>query len=564
MSNSVASSVVSNPGKYSVPPEIRALKPKDVSCLVKKIDGGFYVYEHLRIDDPKRPGKKKNATGAYLGKIVDGKYIPHKQEQKSIIDSDDYDNLDYGAYAIALSCSKSVFDRISNVFTNVKDATLIYVVSIIYFVNHYVPARDLREIFIQSFLCKKYSIATLSENKVGEFLEKLGRHSKKRLQFEQSLIDNGSNTYNIDGHVILCCSRNNELADYGSKYEELGDTQANFMFVFDAKNKRPVASHAFDGGIPDKLAVKDTLKAHKFENARFRMDSGFYAEDNFELYRENNCTFIIPIPGTTNLKKSVMKRLSFESSFIHERTNSHNCKEYSSIQYQVFTVQQVSDMVWEDTKDRSRQINEERLANLKEGEKLKKHYPKREEYSFPNDRIIVYKDSLMYEKLVYDYKKCIGDGRHTEEDLARLEPGFGIILLRTNDLISTPKDIYVEYKGRWSVETFYDYVENGVSFKALHEENYYVQQAIAFLMIIEGCIYSEVQHMVEEATASYVHNMSIDECIRIAGRLKLSQHCDNTWHANTMKGKINDMFMYFGVQVQEDIKFLDTFCRGSE
>ena len=84
MSNSVASSVVSNPGKYSVPPEIRALKPKDVSCLVKKIDGGFYVYEHLRIDDPKRPGKKKNATGAYLGKIVDGKYIPHKQEQKSI------------------------------------------------------------------------------------------------------------------------------------------------------------------------------------------------------------------------------------------------------------------------------------------------------------------------------------------------------------------------------------------------------------------------------------------------------------------------------------------------
>ena len=523
---------------------------------VKKIDGGYYVYEHLRVDDPKHPGKKKNASGAYLGRIADGQFLPHNQEEQSILVDDDYDNLDYGPYALALACSSSVFDRIKLVYKNLQDATTIYVIALIYFVNHYIPARDLREIYVQSYLCKKYTLACMSENKVGEYLEKLGRHSKKKNKFEQSLIDDGSGLYNIDGHVILCCSKNNELADYGSKYCELGDTQANFMFVYDAKNKRPVASHAFDGGVPDKVAVRDTLSSHKFIKARFRMDSGLYMEENLGLYRDNDCIFIIPVPGTTNIKKAVLKRLSFNGSFVHERVNSHNKIEYSSVQYKIYTVEEISESVWEDAQEKSRQINAARTANLKDGEKLKKHYPKREKYSYPEDRIIVYKDSLMHDKLCYDYKKCIGDGKHTEEEFNRLEPQFGVILLRTNDLVSTAEAIYNEYKDRWKIETYYNYVANGAEFGALHEENYYSQQGVSLLMVVEGCIYAEVQKKIEDAPSSYISNMSMDECIRIAGRLKLSQHSDNSWHTNSLKGKIIGLFEYFNVDPKADVAHL--------
>ena len=122
-------------GKYSVPPEIRALKPKGISCLVKKIDGHYYVYEHLRVDDPNRPGKKKNATGKYLGTIADGAFIPYGQESTSITDEDP-DNLDYGPYGLALACSPSLLTVLKEAFNNTKDATTIYVIAIIYFVNH--------------------------------------------------------------------------------------------------------------------------------------------------------------------------------------------------------------------------------------------------------------------------------------------------------------------------------------------------------------------------------------------------------------------------------------------
>ena len=224
------------PGKYSVPAYIRALKPKNVSCLVKKIDGGYYVYEHKRVDDPKNPGKKKNATGAYLGVIdeVNLRFIPSgdfSNEKRSSICYTLPSLLDYGKYALPIAVSGDVLTRLKKVFENSNDCETIYVISLIYFANHYVPARDIKELYTQSYLSWKYPNVSLSENSVSDFLSSLGNHIKERLKFEQSLIDEGSGKYNIDGHVVLCCSVNNELSDYGSKYQKLRDKQGNFMMV---------------------------------------------------------------------------------------------------------------------------------------------------------------------------------------------------------------------------------------------------------------------------------------------------------------------------------------------
>lgn len=549
-------------GKYAVPAEIRALKPKGISCLVKKIDGHYYVYEHLRVDDPNKPGKKKNATGRYMGTIVDGEYIPYGEESVSITDEDP-DNLDYGPYGIALACSSELLPMLKKAFRNTKDATTIYVIAMIYFVNHYVPARDLHEIYTQSILCKKFTTVNLSENAAGEFIKALGNHSKKRLTFEQLLIDDGSGKYNIDGHVILCCSVDNELADYGAKYPQLGNTQSNFMMVYDAEKKRGVACVAFEGGISDKTEVADVLGAHKFHGARFRIDSGFYSEGNMELFRQNECFFTIPVPATTILRKTILRHLEFESSFIHQRKDSQGKDAFSSVQYKEYVVSDLEKMAADDAVADARQKEEDYLKTLAAGQKrTKRFYPRKIERSkYGTDRIIVFKDQLMHDKLAFDYKKSIGDGKHTEEEYEKLEGQFGVIALRTNDPNSTPIEVYVEYKDRWGIETYYNYVRNGLDLNGLHTQDYYVQQGIGFLTLVEGQIYSNVLKKIQDASLPYIKNMSVQECVRVAGRLKLAQHPDNTWHQNSMKGKVNDLFEYFGVNIEQMIADLNKLSK---
>ena len=557
-------------GKYSVPAYIRALKPKNVSCLVKKIDGGYYVYEHKRVDDPKNPGKKKNATGAYLGVIdeVNLRFVPSgdfSNEKRSSIRYTLPSLLDYGKYALPIAVSGDVLTRLKNAFENSNDCETIYVISLIYFANHYVPARDIRELYTQSYLSWKYPNVSLSENSVSDFLSSLGNHIKERLKFEQSLIDEGSGKYNIDGHVVLCCPVNNELSDYGSKYQRPGDKQENFMMVYDAGNKRVISCAAFDGSLPDKSAVLDTLKQHKFVKARFRVDSGFYSEINLGEYRKNDCIFIVPVPGTTTLKKMAIKRLNFKASFIHQRMDSSRNTVFSSVQYIEYTVDELEAFAIQEALEECQEKIAKQEKEQKKGEKLPKIYPGKINTSqFPKDRVIVYKDSLMHDRLVFDYRCNIGDGKHTEEELTALEPQFGVILLRTNDSKATPEQLYIEYKDRWPIETFYNYVRNGVDFSAFHESDYNVQQGISFIMVVEGLIYASVQKKIDNADFAYVQNMSMDECIRKSGRLKLAQLQDGTWVTNEIKSKSQKMFDYFGVDVAKDIEDLNRIAATKE
>lgn len=115
----------------------------------------------------------------------------------------------------------------------------------------------------------------------------------------------------------------------------------------------------------------------------------------------------------------------------------------------------------------------------------------------------------------------------------------------------------MEYKDRWSVETYYNYVGNGLNLNGLHEQNYYTQEGIGFLMLVEGQIFSNVLQKIEDSKLPYIHNMSVNECLRTAGRLKVAEHPDHTWHMNAMKGKIVELFKWFNVSKEEDVKALN-------
>ncbi len=543
-------------GKYFVPEEIKALRPQPQNMTtVKKISGQYYVYSLKYVSVQGKVGNKKKTTDKIIGKIENNRYIPNDAPR---LISTVPDILEFGCYLLALSCSKNVYSRLEQYFHQ-EDALLVYILGIIYFVNDYTSARDIGEVFNQSMLRVQYKNVSTSEKFIGEFLEGLGRCRLPGRKFEQSLIDDGSGTYAIDGHVILCCSQYNELADYGHKYLKYGNKQANFMVVFDVERNRALTCCAFDGSIPDKVEVQEIFEHHHFrKGAWLLIDSGFYSESNFDLFGRDECFYVIPVPGMTSISKIVLDEArnvsSFQHSFLFSRKDKNGKESLTPVMYFETNVSLVEDTAYERKKKSVEEFNEA-TASAQPGTKPKKKYlGKLKHTTHCTDRLIVFKDLQMHDRLAAEYLSNIGkDDAHTLEQYILLEPLFGVIILRTNNSEVSADIIYKKYKKRWRIETFYNHVRNGVDFNHFHESNYYVQQGISFLFVVEDCIYSEVLKVIEASAVPYVHNMSINECRLTAGRMKLSMGLDNLWHRNAIKSNLEGLFKEFGVDVDTEV-----------
>lgn len=92
-------------GKYSVPEEIRAMKPR--GTCVKNIKGHFYVYEQKNIQD--EYGNWHRRSGACIGKIEYG--LGFVSNEAKYYD-DRITTLEYGQYAITLANTQQVLDRL--------------------------------------------------------------------------------------------------------------------------------------------------------------------------------------------------------------------------------------------------------------------------------------------------------------------------------------------------------------------------------------------------------------------------------------------------------------------
>ena len=83
-------------GKYSLPAEIRAMRPQHT--MVKAITGGYYVYEYAC---EKRPdGKWRSRLGHCVGKIdLARELVPNVGSLRN----EEVSALDFGEWAVALA-----------------------------------------------------------------------------------------------------------------------------------------------------------------------------------------------------------------------------------------------------------------------------------------------------------------------------------------------------------------------------------------------------------------------------------------------------------------------------
>jgi len=153
-------------GKYSVPENIRRLKPR--GTMVKAISGNYYVYEYSCV---MKDGKRTTKMGKCIGSIKEGIGFVSNNER---ICEETISVLEYGQYAAAYHCSQDVLEILKKFF-NAEDAVQIYVMGLIHFVNGFCYLKDMKQFFDMSWLSIQYPSLKMGYEALSNLYDALGR-----------------------------------------------------------------------------------------------------------------------------------------------------------------------------------------------------------------------------------------------------------------------------------------------------------------------------------------------------------------------------------------------------
>lgn len=476
-------------GQYSVPEEIRKLKPK--GTMVKKISGHYYVYEFSNYVD--ESGKRHTKMGKMIGKIKEGiGFIP----KGTGIRESEISTVDYGEYAITMQNTKHVLHRLMDCF-NAEDATTIYIVSLIHFLHGFTYLRDIKAYYEMSYLSVQYPSLNLSYEALGKLYDSLGRRQNSVLNFEKNLLEESSHQIAIDGHVIGSDSTENDLSEKGYKFNKLGEPQMNLLMAYDVNTCIPLMSKIYEGASSDKISIRDFLNQVELKDMLFILDRGFYSAENIKLLSNNGNQYIIPLGKNIAACKKAVSSLDMQDRFMYQKGKKASVVEYK----------------------------DEKINGV---------------------RILTYRDLNISAAEQENYLRHMakGDPAFTKEGLEQTRLLMGVSVLQTSMMDKTPYDIYVLYKKRWTIETYFNYFKNQAGYSCLHSEDYYKTQGLAFIMLVSSLIHQEM-HQLSKSTG-----LSLQDCLLTARMVKANKRNGCWVLANCLKRQL-DLFDVFNVHQVE-------------
>lgn len=485
-------------GKYAIPESIRKFKPK--GTMVKVLHGHYYVYEMKSIKD--KNGKWKIKMGKMIGYIVENVGFVSNSKKTSSLTMDTYE---YGQYAIAMKSTKNVFLKLLNVFG--MDAINIYCIALIQAVNNYVPIRDIKEYYEQSIISLAFKTAKLGESTVSKLYEFIGRNEALRNKFFQlNFKENEGKDVAIDGHVIATAA-NNELSKYGYKSRLLKSEMMTLLTLYCISSKRPLSSMIVSGDQLDKTSVINFLNSFSVKNRLVILDTGFFSKELFDILKENGCNFLIPAGDNTLLHKNAIKpSRGQKKSFLYHKGKGKNAANVT-IEYKEFK------------EDKNR-------------------------------RCIYYKDLSENAALDTQYLENLRAGKAgcTKQGYQEIKINGGVLVLYT-DSDRSPEELFLAYKSRWTIETYYDLLDNRMNFNDLKISDYYVLQGLSFVINVSMEIMSSINDVCETL------NSTRQEVLLEARRIKVFNESGTLQLRNMGQKRTITIFTEFGVSTTEPEKW---------
>ena len=462
-------------GNYSVPESIRRHKPK--GTMVKRISDYYYVYEYSSYTDA--DGKRHTKMGKAIGSIKEGiGFIPNS----TFACDADISSLDFGEYAITMANSQKTLALLKECF-NPQDAVTIYVVAMIHFIQGFTYLRDIRSYYDMSVLSVRYPSLKLGYGSLSKLYDALGRRQDNVIQMEEKLITACSRQMAIDGHVIGGGSTMNDLAEKGYKFSKLGEAQINLLMAYDVNTGMPLMSRIYEGASADKVSVRDFLGQVELRDMLFIVDRGFYSVDNLTVFSSNGNAYIIPLSKNFNTCKAAVHSLEMHDRFMYQRGKKASVVEYK----------------------------DEMIDGC---------------------RVLTYRDLSESAAEQENYLRHLsrGDKSYTEDGFQKAKYYMGVTVLQTSLTEACAQEVYILYKKRWTIETFYNYFKNKAGYNALYSEDYYKTQGLAFIMLVSALIHQEM-----EAAVTNMNGKNVSTCLLESRMVKAHKRHGNWTVCNCLK-----------------------------
>ena len=468
-------------GKYSVPAEIRAMRPEGTT--VKAISGGYYVYETR--NERRADGTWRTVSGPCVGKVDPARgFVPNSGSLRD----EEVTALDFGEWAVALANSGEALALLREHFS-ARDAERIYAVAVVHFVQGFTYMRDVASFYEMSALQLRMPGLRLGYAALSKLYEDLGRRQGPVLAFEQALVERCSGQVAIDGHVVGTRAWEGDLAEKGYKFGKLGEEQANLLMAYDVNTGAPLLSRFYEGGAADKVCVRDLLGQAELKDLLFLVDRGFYSEENLGLFTSNGCQYVIPLSKGLSACKEAVADMDLPGAFVWERGRKSATVEFK----------------------------EQRVSGR---------------------RVLVFRDTAEAGAMKANYLRHVkkGDASYTMERFAEVKDLMGVTVLQTS-LEEGAEEVFALYKKRWSVETYFDYFKNGQDSHTLCMRDYHMMQGLAFVLLVSGLVHREVADALDASGLG----ISMPEMLVEARKVKAAKR-HGAWVACNCKKKRVDFF----------------------
>ena len=133
-----------------------------------------------------------------------------------------------------------------------------------------------------------------------------------------------------------------------------------------------------------------------------------------------------------------------------------------------------------------------------------------EEYIDERTRLIVFKDMDENNSKRKNYKRLmdLGENKYTQEGYEKHCDWWGVYILQTNTE-EPASEVYSDYKSRWGIETYNNYVKNDADFNGLKFQSYYEQRGFDFIMLVTGLMHSALNDAVRKLGKSSISTFDI-------------------------------------------------------
>lgn len=463
-------------------------------CRIRNDNGVYRVYKYSAVKLPS--GRWSSDYGYLIGKILPEKgFIPNKrymmelENQGKISFADGITDVAYGQYALLTFLSGDILEKLEVCFP-AERAAQIYVYAVILCANGFLYIDQIDDFYRESFLSvlyRNYSFK-MGYTALSGLLHELGLRGNPVRVFEQSLIDQSSKNIAIDGHVIRSCSNENDLAEPGYRLNLLKAPQVNLLIAYDIRNKMPLMYRTYRGSSIDKRSVLEFLQSRSFTDTKFIVDRGFFSEPVLDIMSANGNCYIIPLPSNNSDFKRIRETLSYTSGEFVYRSGKRDCARI------VYYEEQIDEKT----------------------------------------RIIVYKDEDENNSKRKNYRRMIdlGENGYTQENYVKYCDWWGVYFLQTTTT-EPAADVYSDYKGRWSIETFNNYIKNDAGFNDLKIQDYYIEHGFDFILLVTGLIHSRLNEAVKALGRS---DISTFDLLIKAGHMRMVLEGDK-WRLHNTRTK---------------------------